>query len=442
MLGSLGVFAIALQLLFSSFNAHALTCTKLFDFRPNQIANGLIQPLTFLNSRVETIPEPIVISSYGQITGQKIFFNTLGQEIGKAFLIEPIISNVREFPNHRGDLQLYKTEINDTNRNLFTMLGFIESFEPGYGHYMSQVPDAKLFTYLKNIYNKQVPDDMQIHVGVYESSVISAHQSEMVANWLSDTNVTLGNPRFGSVLGAGAKDLVKPVINGREKLSTFRHDLEHFGSIVLIPKKVVEVNQQVGQFWMKILTRIKELDAQKKLPKEYRKSAEYRAILDAVYLYNRRFHSLTHVLGMLVRAGGAIDINQQRILDFGQSADTETPTVHWPGLGFKPDFVNHDNLPFPNRLFDVSLENARADQAVVSIADAYGMITNDAVHRARQFTKDFVRKFPASPISGLLTWLHDFGINDLAKLSDTELEDLQSLTLIRHQEMGNSRVVK
>lgn len=436
MLGYVVLLAVALQILFSGVNAQAQTCSQLFDPRPSKINNGLVQPLTFLNFRVETLSTPIVISSYAQIIGHKIFLDAQGKNVGKAYLIEPLAANIREFPNHKGDLQLYKTEINDSNRNLFTMLGFVESFEPGYGHFMSQVPDAKLFSYLKHIYNQQVTEDMQIHVGIYESPVVSSHQTEMVTNWLSDANVTLGNPNFGSVLGAGANDLAKPVVNGREKLSTFRHDLEHFGSIVLVPKKIVEVNQHVGKFWMKLLTRIKELEAQKKLPKDYRKSPEYRAILDAVYLYNRRFHSLTHVLGMLVRAGGSIDINQQRILDFGQSAETETPTVHWAGLGFKPDFVNHDNLPFPNRLFDVSLENARTDKSVVSIADAYSMITNDAIDQARQFTKDFIRKFPNSPISGLLTWLNELGINDLAKLSDRELEDLNALTLMRHQRMG------
>ena len=154
-------------------------------------------------------------------------------------------------------------------------------------------------------------------------------------------------------------------------------------------------------------------------------------------LFNSELKISPHQV-MLVREGGSININQQRILDFSQSAVTETPTVHWVGLGFKPDFVNHDNLPFPNRLFDVSLENTRTDKPTVSIADAYSMVTNDALIHARQFTRDFVINFPSSPISGLLTWLHKFGINDLALLFDDDLIRLQELTLLRHQSMGNA----
>lgn len=384
-----------------------------------------------------TFAQSLPVSSYTLLVGEKAFL--LGKEVvaGKVLLFQPLEGNASQFLSHKGPLELYRTEIDPINKPMFDLLGFKEDMFPGYGKFFSEIPNAILFNSLKNKYNARVPEDLQIHVGFYAAKIVSAHQTEIIKNWVQDANVTMGDPAFGSVAGLKPDQLAAPVVNGREKQSTYRHDTEHFASVILIPKKVTEVNRVVGGFWLKAMELMYQLEKQGKLPADFRRSSEYRSILDASYLYVRRFHSLTHVLGMLVRGGGSIDVNTHVVKDFGESAYTETPTVHWPGLGFKPNWLTSEKLPAQNRLFILGLETSVVKETPVTIADAYSSVTNEAVQQALTFADGHATAYPNSLLAkSLQSLIKESGIETLPLLTTQQLSGLQALTMQRYHQMG------
>ncbi len=156
------VLAVALQLFHSISSANTQTCRALFEpLKPKHLhshmRSGLVEPLNYLSSRVEILSEPKGYGPFTEQFGNKVFFTSGGKEVGRALLIRPlkVKAPIQDVSN--------PTLINNSNRKLFAFLGFEESYEPGSGYYISQIPDAKLFTYLKTIYNQQVSDEQQIH---------------------------------------------------------------------------------------------------------------------------------------------------------------------------------------------------------------------------------------------------------------------------------------
>lgn len=383
-----------------------------------------------LKSVAQILPEPLPISSYLKIAGTKKLIDANGKEVGEVVLIEPISSNVESLKNSRGGLEKYETEITDSNRRLFEALGFKETIDPVYGKYMSQIPSSKLFEFLRAQYNLTVPEDMQIHMGIYDSPVVSAKQTEFVTYWVKYGTIALGDPKFGSFFGLTPEQIAQAVQNGKENNSVYRHDLEHFGSIVLMPKKIIDFNRHIGQFWLKVIEHLKVEVTEGRIG---RHSEEWHQIMNAAYLYTRRFHSLHHVLGMLVRDGGSIDINTQNLTDFGSVAQIETPAVHWSGLGFKPNWVTSDHLPKSNRhMYQYGLDNAQTVEQPISIAAAYKQVTNIEL--------DFIRQFTNSHPTFQKTYqniLVELYLDTQPKLTDQDFENLQKLTMRRHQKMGN-----
>jgi hypothetical protein len=381
---------------------------------------------TQLQFRTDALP----ISSYLKITGIEKFRDPDGMELGEALRIEVISVNVKSLAEGRDGLQKYRTEMNDHNRSLFERLGFLEGHDAIYGKYMSRIPSPQLFESLRARYNSTAPENLQIHMGIYQSQVLSAKQTEFVTNWVESGLVALGDARFGSFFGLKPEELAVSVANGKENNSVFRHDLEHFGSLVLMPKPIVERNRLLGKFWLKVIRHLKIEVSEGRID---RHSQDWHDIMNVVYIYARRFHSLTHVLGMLAREGGAIDINQQRLLDFGSVARSETPAVHWVGLGFRPDSVTVNDLPKANRhMYELGLNLSKPVTQAIRISDVYRQVTNEEQALIRNFSQN-------PPIPGYqkvyLEFLHDLGLHDLPPLSESDLESLQSLTLLRHQKM-------
>lgn len=412
----------------------AANCANLFVSDTPSFAG-----LKKLATKTVAIKDPLPVSSFALATAEKTFYSPAGTEVGRALVFELIGQNVQQFNPGSENLKLYRTEIDAKNRVVFEQLGFAESFDLAYGRFMSEVPNPALFEYLRARFNEKMPTHLRIHAGVYASPVVSAHQTEIVRNWVESARLTFGNPLLGSVGGLSPSQLAAPVINGRERMSTYRHDWEHFGSILLVTEKVVETNRLVGRFWRSVLERMREVQTKSGSPQNFRETEEFRAIMDAVYIYTRRFHSLTHVLGMLARNGGVIDVNRHRIEDFGQSARDETPTVHWVGLGFKPRWVTEKDLPFQNRLFSLSLADARVPKYPITVADAYAAVTNDAILQATAFASSHSQHFPDSALAKeLRDILSRSGVSQISLLTREELQRQHDLTLDRLNEMGRS----
>ncbi len=310
-------------------------------------------------------------------------------------------------------------------------MGFKESEDPIFGKYMSEVPNPKLFEYLRAQYNARVPADMQINMGLYQSKVVSAHQTEYVKHWVKDGTMALSDPRWGSVFGLKPEQLSENITEGKERNSLYRHDLEHFASIFLIPKKIIDTNRQIGSFWEKVLRHMRSEIAKGKVLKG---SPEWRAMMDDVYIYNRRFHSLTHLVGILVRSNGSVDVNSQEIKDFGFVARVETPTIHWVGLGYKPSWVTKDSLPFESRLLSLGLEQSVVANKNITITDAYAAVTNEGIQQAIHFVnKQKNTKYKAI----YQNFLAETKINNDSELRPEELTELEQLTLRRYRIMGN-----
>jgi hypothetical protein len=368
-----------------------------------------------------------------EITAQKVFTDSNGREIGYSFLVSPIKNNIAELAIDRGGLNKYRTEIDSKNRIVFENLGFKEASDPIYGKYMAEIPDANLFEYLRSQYNKSAAPDMQINMGIYQSHVVSAHQSEILRFWVNHGTMAIGKPELGSVLGKSPNEIAEMLMkHGKELNSIYRHDLEHFASMLLVPNEVVKFNRHVSVFWKNVLGHFYE-SARKG---EYELNGErHRELLDVIYVFVRRFHSLTHVLGMLSRANGSIDINNDVITNFGDVARKETPSVHWTGLGYRPKWVGKAQLPFESRLLELGLKESRNVEEPVTMADAYRAVTNEALEQMQLFIEN-----QTDPSLKILyrQMVNEAGLDKLSPLSENELTRLQSLTLRRHKQMGKN----
>jgi hypothetical protein len=402
------------------------SCRNLFQ---ESAFNGTI--LSKLKSTVIKLEEPLAISSYLETVGQRIVTDQKNNQIGYSFIFRPSQKNINSLKNERQGLKPYETEIDTHNHNLFTALGFKEGSDPIYGNFMKEVPDPQLFEYLRKSYNEKAPENMQINMGIYQSDVISAHQSEILRHWINDGTMALSRPEFGAISGKSALEIKETIMRNADEInSIYRHDLEHFASIMLVTKDVVNYNRQVAVFWQKALASVH----QQSRAKELKHPEHLRDVLDSVYVFVRRFHSLTHVLGMLARENGAIDINTHTVENFGAVAKRETPNVHWTGLGFRPNWVSKATLPFESRLLQIGLAESRTVDKPVTIADTYNAVTNEAVQQIQQFIAaqtDPVTKAAYQQMA------EDAGIFKLSKLSTEQLKDLHDLTLRRYREMGN-----